>query len=123
MKGDTMSARTQVVERYLDGFRRTDHGQILSCLDEGVVWRIHGYKTIRGKTAFDIEIEGQEHVGHPVIVLDRLVEGDDAVAACGHGSLPGADGGARTFSFCEVFGFSEGLVERLDTYRVWNDPR
>jgi hypothetical protein len=118
-----MSARTEVVERYLDGFRRADYGQILSCLDEWIVWRIHGHKTISGKPAFASEVEGEGYVGHPILVLDRLVEGDDAVVACGHGSVSDPDGGARVFSFCEVFSFAGALVERLDTYKVWTDPR
>lgn len=32
---------------YMDGFRRSDHDTILGCLTDGVVWRIHGFRTTR----------------------------------------------------------------------------
>jgi limonene-1,2-epoxide hydrolase len=54
-----MTERKRVVERYIDGFRRTDRAQILSCLTDDIVWNLHGYKTIRGKDAFDAEIEAR----------------------------------------------------------------
>ncbi|HEX6362514.1 MAG TPA: hypothetical protein VFZ93_06155 [Albitalea sp.] len=33
-----MSARKAVVERYVEGFRRSDHEQVLGCLTDDVVW-------------------------------------------------------------------------------------
>jgi hypothetical protein len=38
----TMTANKQTVERYMDGFRRTDRAQILSCLTDDVEWLIPG---------------------------------------------------------------------------------
>lgn len=52
-----MSTRKDIVEKYIEGFRRSDHGQILSCLTDDVVWELPGYKTLQGKDAFDAEIE------------------------------------------------------------------
>ena len=57
---NTVSTRKQIVEKYIDGFRRTDHAQILSCLTDDVVWELHGYRTLRGKDAFDAEIENDD---------------------------------------------------------------
>lgn len=37
-----MSARKTVVEQYVEGFRHSDHGQVLSCLTDDVTWEIHG---------------------------------------------------------------------------------
>ena len=51
-----MSNRKRIVERYIDGFRRSDHAQILSCLTDDVVWALHGQKTLHGKDVFDAEI-------------------------------------------------------------------
>ncbi|MGH3523069.1 MAG: hypothetical protein ACRDU4_09630 [Mycobacterium sp.] len=42
----------------MEGFRRSDHAQILTCLADDVVWVLHGYKTLRGKRAFVSEIQG-----------------------------------------------------------------
>jgi ketosteroid isomerase-like protein len=48
-----MSSRKDVVEAYIEGFRRSDRARILSCLTDDVVWVLHGYKTLQGKEAFD----------------------------------------------------------------------
>ena len=42
-----LAARETVVENCIDGFRRSDHGQVLSCLDDEVVWEICGHATVR----------------------------------------------------------------------------
>ena len=39
-----MSTRKRIVEKYIDGFRRSDHARILSLLASDVVWELHGYK-------------------------------------------------------------------------------
>jgi len=46
-----MTLQKQVVETYIDGFRRTDHKAILSCLTDDIVWVLHGYRTIEGREA------------------------------------------------------------------------
>jgi ketosteroid isomerase-like protein len=54
--GDGVTAQKAVVERYTDGFRRADVGQILSCLTDDVVWELHAAKTLVGKDAFAAEV-------------------------------------------------------------------
>jgi uncharacterized protein len=44
-----MSSNKSMVERYIDGFRRTDREAILDCLADDVVWVLHGYRTLRGQ--------------------------------------------------------------------------
>jgi hypothetical protein len=39
-----MSARKAVVERYIDGFRRMDHDQILSCVSGDAISRLETYQ-------------------------------------------------------------------------------
>lgn len=114
-----MFDRKRVVERYIDGFRQTDHGQILSCLTEDVVWNLHGFKTIRGKDAFDAEIEGEGFEGSPELRIDRLIEEGDTVVATGGGSVAQTGGDRLEFVFSEVFTFADDLVSQLDTYHVW----
>ena len=46
-----MSPRKSIVEKYIEGFNRSDHAQILSCLADDVVWALHGYRTLEGKEA------------------------------------------------------------------------
>jgi ketosteroid isomerase-like protein len=58
-----MSHRKQVVEQYIEGFRRTDHELILSCVTDDVVWVLHGYKSLQGKAAFNDEIDNAAFVG------------------------------------------------------------
>jgi uncharacterized protein len=35
---EQVSVRKDVVARYIDGFRRTDHDAILSCLTDDIEW-------------------------------------------------------------------------------------
>jgi ketosteroid isomerase-like protein len=114
-----VSNRKRIVERYIDGFRRSDHAQILSCLTDDVVWVLHGQKTLHGKDAFDAEIENEGFEENPAITIDRLIEEDDSVVATGGGSVAEEGGRSREFVFCEVFGFTGNAVSRLDTYHVW----
>jgi len=46
----------EVVEAYVEDFRRSDHEAILACLADDIVWVLHGYRTLRGEDAFDGEI-------------------------------------------------------------------
>jgi ketosteroid isomerase-like protein len=114
-----MSPRKAVVQKYIEGFRRTDHAQILSCLTDEIVWVLHGYKTLRGKQAFDAEIENDAFEGSPTINLERLIEEGDSVAVTGNGSVRKKGGEVMKFAFSEVFTFTGDFVSRLDTYHVW----
>jgi ketosteroid isomerase-like protein len=53
-----MSQNTATVERYLDGFRKSDHAQILSCLTNDIEWTVFGAFHLTGKQAYDEVIEG-----------------------------------------------------------------
>jgi ketosteroid isomerase-like protein len=45
-----MSQRKALVQRYLDGFRRSDHGLILSCLTDDVVWDLPGHRHLTARS-------------------------------------------------------------------------
>jgi uncharacterized protein len=75
-----MTENKTVVERYLDGFTRSDHQQILSCLTEDVEWYMPGMFHLVGKAAFDKEIENDAFVGRPTITLARMIEENDVFA-------------------------------------------
>ena len=62
-----MTGNKRTVNEYMDGFRRSDHEQILSCLTDDVEWEIPGAFHVRGKEAFDKEIENEAFVGRPNI--------------------------------------------------------
>jgi ketosteroid isomerase-like protein len=114
-----MSGRKAVVEKYIEGFRRSDHAQILSCLTDDIVWELYGYKTLQGKNAFDAEIENEGFEGSPTIIIDRLIEEGDSVVAIGGGSVAKKGGEKMKFVFSEVFTFTGDSVSRLETYHVW----
>jgi ketosteroid isomerase-like protein len=48
-----MTENKKTVARSLDGFRKSDHEQILSCLTEDVEWEMPGAFHLVGKPAFD----------------------------------------------------------------------
>src|SRR5687768_8215547 len=64
-----MTENKKTVETYMDGFRQSDHALILSCLTGDVEWEIPGAFHIKGKDAFDKEIENEAFVGKPTITV------------------------------------------------------
>jgi ketosteroid isomerase-like protein len=113
-----MSARKDVVEKYIDGFRRGDHEAILSCLTDDVLWEIHGHATVRGKADFDGAIENDATPGRPTLTIDRLIEEGDSVVAVGSGGVALAIGGRLEFVFSDVFTFNGDAISRVESYQV-----
>lgn len=113
-----MSEHKATVERYFDGFRRSDHELILGCLTDDVVWDLPGYRHLDGKEAFDGEIENEDFVGSPSLTVDRLIEEGDAVVAIGGGEATHASGEVHRFAFCDVFTFAGERIRRVESYLV-----
>jgi uncharacterized protein len=104
------SRNKAVVERYLDGFRRTDHAQILSCLTDDVVWTVFGAFRLEGKEAYDAAIEGPGFAGSPDLEVVRMVEEGDTVMAELTGAAPRSDGSTLRMAMAEVFVMRDGLI-------------
>ena len=78
-----MSLNKNTVRKYIDGFNKTDHAQILSCLTDDIEWLMSGVFHLVGKGAFDNEIENAAFVGSPTIQITRMTEENDVVFAEG----------------------------------------
>lgn len=113
-----MSARKATVEHYIEGFRRSDHEAILSCLTDKVRWDMPGFFHLQGKEAFDAAIENDAGAASPTITIDRLFEDGDAVVAVGAVTAPMKDGTTLDAVFCDVFTFVEDKIDRLETFQV-----
>jgi uncharacterized protein len=113
-----MSRRKEVVETYFEGFRRSDHEQILACLTDDVVWDLPGYTHLEGKEAFDREIEHPDFVGSPTLTVDRLVEEGDTLIAIGEGEGTHTSGQRHRFAFCTVLTFTSDRIRRVESYVV-----
>lgn len=111
-----MTENKRTVERYMDGFRSSDHGQVLACLTEDVVWDMPGAFHLVGKAAFDGEIENPAFVGSPTITITRMVEENDVVVAEGAVRVERREGGFLNAVFCDVFTMNEGKIQRLTSY-------
>jgi ketosteroid isomerase-like protein len=111
-----MTENKQMVNRYMEGFRRGDHAQILSCLTEDVEWEIPGAFQLRGKEAFDKEIENEAFVGRPAITVSRMTEEDNVVVAEGSVRTQRRDGTLLSLRFCDVFVMQAGRIEQLISY-------
>ena len=81
-----MTPNQQVVERYMDGFRKSDHQQVLSCLTDDVEWLIPGAFHTHGKDEFGEHILEEGFEPHPDIQIVRVVEEGDVVVAEGSAS-------------------------------------
>jgi ketosteroid isomerase-like protein len=111
-----MTENKQVVERYLDGFRASDHERVLSCLTEDVEWDMPGAFHLVGKDAFDKEIENDAFVGSPTITVTRMVEENEVVVVEGTVRAEKKAGGWLKAVFCDVFAMRDARIKRLTTY-------
>ena len=102
-----------LVEFYMKSFQEHDHEKILSCLTEDVEWIIHGHRSLKGKEAFDAEIENENFEGKPEITLNRMIEENNCVVA--EGTVVAKPKGNPSFllAFCDIFEFREGKICKL----------
>jgi len=110
------SPNKRTVEKYMDAFRRSDHQEVLSCLTDDVEWVLPGLFHVKGKDAFDREIENPAFVGSPVITVTRLTEEGDVVVAEGSVRAARRDGGTLNAVFCDVFEMQDAKIRRLISY-------
>ncbi len=111
-----MTENQKTVAMYLDGFRKSDHRQILSCLTEDVEWELPGAFHLIGKQAFDKEIENAGFAGSPAITISRMVEENDIVVAEGAVRVKKKEGGFLNAVFCDVFAMRNAKIYRVTTY-------
>jgi len=111
-----MTRNKQTVQRYMEAFRKSDHAEVLACLTDDVEWVIPGAFHLRGKEAFDREIENEAFVGRPAIDVTRLVEEDEVVVAEGSVRSARRDGGVLNAVFCDVFVMREARIRHLTSY-------
>jgi ketosteroid isomerase-like protein len=111
-----MTENKTTVAKYIDGFRKSDHAMILSCLTEDVVWEMPGAFHLTGKAAFDKEIENPAFVGRPTITVSRMTEENDVVVAEGSVRVQRKAGGVLSAVFCDVFVMRGGKITQLITY-------
>jgi ketosteroid isomerase-like protein len=115
-----MSPNIATVNRYLDGFRRNDHAQILSCLTNDIRWTVFGAFQLKGKEAYDKAIDGApEFIDPPELEVVRMVEQGDVVMAELTGTAKRAAGGEMRMSMAEVFVMRDGLIAER---RAWVIP-
>jgi uncharacterized protein len=111
-----MTSNKRTIETYMDGFRKTDRPQILSCLTDDVEWVIPGGFHVRGKDGFARHIVDEGFSGHPVITISRMIEEDNVVVAEGSVRAPRQDGTFLDLVFCDVFDMKNGKIRRLVSY-------
>ena len=111
-----MSPNKVVVQKYIEGFNRSDHGQILSCLADDVEWIIPGMFHVQGKAAFDRQIENDAFVGRPTVRVSRMTEENDIVVAEGSVRSARRDGGLLNAVFCDVFVMERTKIKSLTSY-------
>jgi ketosteroid isomerase-like protein len=102
----------------MDGFRKTDRPQILSCLTDDVEWVLPGVFHVQGKHAFAAHIVDEGFAGRPEIRISRLVEEDDVVVAEGSVRAAKEDGSILNLTFCDVFDMRDAKIRRLVSYLV-----
>jgi ketosteroid isomerase-like protein len=117
-----MTPNKRTVETYMDGFRRTDRAQILSCLTDDIEWQIPGAFHVRGKEEFDAHIVDEGFMANPTITVTRLTEGDNVVVAEGSVRTHRKDGAFLNLAYCDVFEMQDGKIRRLISYVMETKP-
>ena len=117
-KGTAMSVNKEIVSKYIEGFNKNDHFQILDCLSSNVEWVMPGGFHLVGKEAIDKEIENDAFAGHPVVQITRMTEEHNVVIAEGSVRVAWKKGGFLDAVFCDVFEMENGKIKRLTTYQV-----
>jgi len=111
-----MSENKKTVEKYIDGFNKSDHGQILSCLTDDIEWELPGVFHLYGKESFDKEINNEAFVGSPTVTITRMVEENDVVVAEGEVHVKKIDGNILNLKYCDVFLMGNAKIRRLVSY-------
>jgi len=111
-----MTENKKIVEKYMDGFKKSDHEQILSCLTDDIEWILPGVFHLIGKEAFDKEIENPAFEGKPTVVVTQMVEENNTVIAEGTIRVKKKDDGFVNLVFCDVFLMKHGLINQLTSY-------
>ena len=111
------SRNIQMVNTYLDGFRKNDHEQILSCLTDDIEWTVFGAFHLAGKEAYDKAIDGAPaFIDPPELEVVRMVEEGDVVMAELTGSVTRDTGEVMRMSMAEVFVMRDGKIAER---RAW----
>jgi ketosteroid isomerase-like protein len=113
-----MSLNKSTVEKYIDGFNKSDHAQILSCLTDDIEWLMPGGFHLKGKEAFDKEIENDAFTGKPTVKLTQMIEENNIVVAEGTVHAQWKNGDFLDAVFCDVFEMENTKIKRLTTYQV-----
>ena len=111
-----MNENKRTVDRYMEGFRKGDHAEILACLTDDVIWEMPGVYHHVGKEAFDKEIENEAFTGLPTITVSRMIEEDDVVVAEGSVQASFKNGDLLDAVFCDVFEMQDGKIRKLISY-------
>ena len=111
-----MTENKKTVEKYIEGFNKSDHKQILSCLTEDVEWILPGIFHHTGKNACDKEIENPAFEGKPVIVVTRVIEENNIVITEGTVRAKKKEAEYINLVFCDVFEMKNGLINKLTSY-------
>jgi ketosteroid isomerase-like protein len=105
-----MSRNIQTVQTYLDGFRKNDHEQILSCLTDDIEWTVFGHFHLAGKQAYNDAIDGVGFTGPPQLEVVRMIEQDDVIMAELTGTATRDTGEVMQMSMAEVFVMRDGKI-------------
>jgi ketosteroid isomerase-like protein len=115
---DGTSRKKTTVRRYIEGFEKSDHDQILGCLTDDIRWTVFGAFRLEGKDAYDAEIENPAFRGSPSITITRMVEEGDVVMAEMTLEAERATGETMRAAMGEVFVFRGDKIAERRAYVI-----
>jgi ketosteroid isomerase-like protein len=108
----------EIVEAYLEGFRRLDREQILGCLTDDIRWTVFGAYQVQGKEAYAEHIAEPGFSAPPDLRVVRMVEEGDTVMVELSGQVRADDGSLSRMAMAEVFVLRDGLISERRAFVV-----
>ncbi|MBB5621858.1 uncharacterized protein (TIGR02246 family) [Pedobacter cryoconitis] len=94
-----------------------DYEGFLSYCTEDTVWTFVGEETLKGKEAVR-QYMSKAYTEPPKFEVDHIIGESDFVTAVGKISMKDKDGKITHYSYCDVWQFREGKMDKLKAFVI-----
>ena len=94
-----------------------DYEGFISFCAEDSVWTFVGEQTLKGIQEIRHYIQS-EYLAPPKFDVQKILDRDDHVVATGRISIKQADGGWKTYDYCDIWKFHDGKMSELKAFVI-----
>lgn len=107
----------EILEKANQAISRGDYENFLSFCADDSSWVFAGDKTLKGISAIRQYMQS-EYLEPPVFDVENVIAEGNNVVAIGKISIKQADGGWKTFEYCDIWDFKEGKMFALKAFVI-----